>query len=225
LGGELRLLSDDVCFVDARDLEIDLAASPRIRALVRDTGFAVRLYAALCNICWHRDGYCWHTSWRSSGRIVANLRGSTGKMAYCEFYCFFGHYEFTSTVAEGSVADEVAEELARLGWTWHERGCEQELDRDLSKSDRITELVKNREFALRLYRALSGIVWIRNTRRWQVGKFEAASIVTRLRSGDNLANYWGSGGEGTVAADVAAELAAIGWTQRTEPLGSRGREG
>jgi len=121
----------------------------------------------------------------------------------------------TESVSEGTVSADVFAELHQLGWVWDENGGTQpDLRRDLERSERIKGLVKDRGFAFQLYRALCDAVWICNFRRWQVGMETAAELVAALRPGDSLADFWNSGGEGTVAPDVAAELVALGWTRR-----------
>jgi hypothetical protein len=92
---------------DAPDLEADLMASERIAQLVKNEGFARDLYSALCNTRWFRNEHEWGTTWRSAGGIVAYLRDLNED--YMDFYC---------SGNEGTVTDEVATELATLGWTW-----------------------------------------------------------------------------------------------------------
>jgi hypothetical protein len=84
----------------------DLLASARIADLVKDLRFATDLYRAMCNTDWSRNDMGWATTWRVAGEIVAHLRDLNE--SYNDFYC---------SGDEGVVADDVAAELAALGWT------------------------------------------------------------------------------------------------------------
>ena len=88
------------------DLERDLGASARIRALVRSDLFATLLYAALCNTRWRHvaTGTPWSCSWRHAGGIVATVRGEGN---YLDWYCSQG---------EGLVDEQVLTEIQALGW-------------------------------------------------------------------------------------------------------------
>ena len=89
----------------APNLERDLAASHRIRALARSPVFATLLYGALCDTVWrHATGAVWLCGWRHAGGIVATLRGEG---SYVDWYCSGG---------EGLVDEQVMTELNALGW-------------------------------------------------------------------------------------------------------------
>jgi hypothetical protein len=94
--------------VEARpsELERDLGASARIRALVRSDLFATLLYGALCNTEWRHaaTGTLWSCSWRSAGGAVAALRAEGD---YLDWYCSMG---------EGLVDEQVLTEIQALGW-------------------------------------------------------------------------------------------------------------
>jgi hypothetical protein len=121
--GEIDIQSDDVRFIeeparpphapgapspeDAPDLYLDMMASLRIVELVRRERFAKDLYRALCNTSWFRNGHEWGCTWRQAGGVVADLRDLNEE--YIDFYC---------SGREGTVTDEIAWELAALGWTW-----------------------------------------------------------------------------------------------------------
>lgn len=96
--------------------------------------YAQNLYAAMCNMRWQKidvmpilkEEY-WSCSWRSSGGIVASIRGH-GE-SYMDWYCsgmmgglsydteederFMAEKKF---VPEGTVTDEIKQDLAGLGW-------------------------------------------------------------------------------------------------------------
>ena len=114
--GDILIEANDVGFVDWPELESDLLRSEHIGTLVKNTDFAERLYAALCNIDWSRDGYLWSTSWREAGRIVARLQGDSTERAYLRFY---SRIDVTpASPREGVVLPDVAKELSALGWSW-----------------------------------------------------------------------------------------------------------
>ena len=59
----------------------------------------------MCNTDWYRNGKHWAKTWRAAGGIVADLRDLNED--YNDFY---------RSGDEGVVADNVAAELAALGW-------------------------------------------------------------------------------------------------------------
>lgn len=97
--------------------------------------YAQNLYAAMCNMRWQKadvfpilaDQY-WSVSWRSSGGIVAEFRDCGED--YLNYYCsgmgglltyddkegeeYMTRKKF---VPEGTVTDEIREDLAKLGWS------------------------------------------------------------------------------------------------------------
>ena len=89
------------------NLEHDIIRDNRLMELVQDDSFAKKLYAAMCNIRWLKDGQEWACSWRYSGEIVANARNKGED--YCHFYC---------SGNEGIVDPVIETELKRIGWTW-----------------------------------------------------------------------------------------------------------
>ena len=101
-----------------------------IEKIRSDDAYAQNFYAALCNQAWHeKDAWeilrdrTWSCSWRTAGSIVAEIRGSGD---YMDWYCsgmMTSHpsdYVETLTerryVSEGTVATQIREDLARLGW-------------------------------------------------------------------------------------------------------------
>jgi hypothetical protein len=122
--GRVEILEDDVRFIDVLidavprerkktnrpDLESDLIADARIRALAKDDDLAEELYGAMCNMDWVTlDGVNadepWSCSWRYAGGIVADLRERGEE--YIDFYCGGN---------EGTVTPRVRMEMERLGW-------------------------------------------------------------------------------------------------------------
>lgn len=115
-----------------RDLHDEMEAAEWFVAKVQDKRYAQNLYAALCNMRWQprevfeilRDEY-WTCSWRSAGSIVADLRRSNED--YLDFYCsgMSASYNYREDqqqldrmgyVNEGTVTDEIREDLLKLGW-------------------------------------------------------------------------------------------------------------
>lgn len=109
------------------NLEYDLRSTAWIcdRAKHSKT-YAQNLYAALCNQAWQRNDVWpllkdqrWSCSWRYAGGIVADMREEGD---YIDWYCSgiqgepdddwidLGH------VPEGTVTDQIREDLFRLGW-------------------------------------------------------------------------------------------------------------
>jgi hypothetical protein len=109
------------------NLEYDLRSTEWIcnKAKSNKT-YAQNLYAAMCNQDWQRNdvwpllkGETYSCSWRYAGGIVADMREEGD---YIEWYCSgiqgepdadwidLGH------VPEGTVTDEIREDLFKLGW-------------------------------------------------------------------------------------------------------------
>lgn len=112
--------------IDKHDLEQDLRNSPIILEKVKGDIYAQNLYAAMCNMQWQKTevfpilkNEVWHTSWRSAGGIVAELRGGGN---YMDWYCSgiwggWGEGNFTpGYVSESDVTDEIRADLKELGW-------------------------------------------------------------------------------------------------------------
>jgi len=121
------------------DLGADLKKSQLILDKVRDDVYAQNLYAALCNMQWQRNyfwnilrGDIWSCSWRFAGGIVSDLRNQGD---YMDWYCSgmggltpepvpddFENsdskqsYPWDNYVSEGTVTDEIREDLGSLGW-------------------------------------------------------------------------------------------------------------
>ena len=86
------------------DVYRDDAMLSKIRT---DEQYAQRFYAAMCNVDWYPKSSpgVWYASWRTAGGIVAEIR-NTGE-SYMDWYC---------SGNEGTVAEDVREDLDRLGW-------------------------------------------------------------------------------------------------------------
>jgi len=109
------------------NLEYDLRSTRWICDRTKSTKtYAQNLYAALCNQEWQRNDVWpllkdkrWSCSWRYAGGIVAHMREEGD---YIDWYCSgiqgepdeawidLGH------VTEGTVTDQIREDLFRLGW-------------------------------------------------------------------------------------------------------------
>lgn len=99
-----------------KNLEQDLMDNQELKDKLRkDRGYAVDLYRALCNMQWFygteqmakepREREVWTCSWRYAGGMIAQLRCQNED--YMDFYC---------SGNEGTVTQEVREDLADLGW-------------------------------------------------------------------------------------------------------------
>lgn len=95
------------------NMEYDLRSTPWILEKVRGNtpDYPQKLYAAMCNNEFMRldlisilKEEIWGCSWRHAGGIIADMLGEGD---YIDWYCSGG---------EGHIADEVREDLKRLGW-------------------------------------------------------------------------------------------------------------
>jgi hypothetical protein len=113
------------------NMEYDLLTTDWILKKVRDSDtYAQNLYAAMCNMQFQKldvmpilKDQRWHCSWRYSGGIIADMRQEGD---YINWYCSgignegLGNGDFDGTkqyVPEGTVTDEIKEDLQQLGWT------------------------------------------------------------------------------------------------------------
>ena len=112
------------------NMEYDLRSTEWILEKVRgDDVYAQNLYAAMCNSSFQKqdvwlilkDSY-WSCTWRSAGGIVADLQDKGGD--YMDWYCSgigdgLGNGDtdgLRNFVSEGTVTDDIAADLALLGW-------------------------------------------------------------------------------------------------------------
>lgn len=113
-------------------LERDMLAADWFRQKVKDSdSYAQNVYAALCNNEFQKQEVwpvltdeTWGCSWRYAGGIIADLRGEG---EYLDWYCSGMRggdepmvYELplnkTGYVSEGTITDEIQQDLLRLGW-------------------------------------------------------------------------------------------------------------
>ena len=118
-----------------RDLEQDLLHCDWILVKCKDDCYAQNLYSAICNMQWLPldvmailKDQLWSASWRAAGRIVADLRNQAFMQAdgvsqiesYMDWYCSGlvsdGSGQRTGYVSEGTVTDQIREDLLKLGW-------------------------------------------------------------------------------------------------------------
>ena len=116
------------------DMFDDMQAAAWFVAKVRASkSYAQNLYAALCNNDFQKHEVwpmlkndTWSVSWRGAGSLVADLRNEGD---YMDWYCSFQRLPATydekegeeymarwQYVSEGTVIDEIREDLGRLGW-------------------------------------------------------------------------------------------------------------
>lgn len=115
------------------DMEYDLRTTEWLCDKVRasDT-YAQNLYAAMCNTEWQKreimpilKDETWGCSWRYAGGIIANMRQQGD---YIDWYCSgigdgLGNGDSSGAkryVGEGTVTEEIADDLYKLGWVCKE---------------------------------------------------------------------------------------------------------
>ena len=102
------------------NLEYDLRSTDWILKKVRENdNYAQNLYAALCNNDFIKNEVWpllkeedWGCSWRYAGGIIADMREEGD---YIDWYCS-GIGRHDDHVGEGTVTDEIREDLLKLGW-------------------------------------------------------------------------------------------------------------
>jgi hypothetical protein len=104
---------------DKMRLEKQLADSLTISSKVKSSEvYAQNLYAAFCNMQWRKESDLsqglFAVTWRTAGGIVANLRGNGG--SYSDWYCSGIGPKLEGKVPEGTVTDEIKQDLLELGW-------------------------------------------------------------------------------------------------------------
>lgn len=94
------------------NMEQDMLISDYFRNKVKDRGFALDLYCALCNNEFIKDGIKFSCSWRYAGEMVAKLKGDGSYMDY--------YMSFDDNITEGVISDEIKTALKMIGWEKHE---------------------------------------------------------------------------------------------------------
>lgn len=102
------------------NLEYDLRSTDWILKKVRESDtYAQNLYAAMCNNDFIKNDVwpvlqeqTWGCSWRYAGGIIADMREQGD---YIDWYCS-GIGRHDDHVGEGTVTDEIREDLLKLGW-------------------------------------------------------------------------------------------------------------
>jgi hypothetical protein len=121
------LESANIAMQIEHDMSEDMQNSAMILEKVKQDSYAQNLYAAMCNMQWQKldtwpvlKNELWSVSWRSSGGIVAELRGEGD---YLSWYCSgMGGLSYRDDdinpnfVPESTVTDEIRADLASLGW-------------------------------------------------------------------------------------------------------------
>ena len=115
------------------DLQEEIKACPwMMEKILNRKAYAQNLYAAWCNMQWCKretwpvlsERY-WSASWRGAGGIIASLRNEGDYMDwYCSGMGGVADYDTdpdewrkeTGFVPEGTVTEEIANDLDRLGW-------------------------------------------------------------------------------------------------------------
>lgn len=114
------------------NMEYDLLSTDWILEKVRNNeAYAQNLYAAMCNNDFQKldmlpilKDQRWHCSWRYAGGIIADMRQEGD---YIDWYCsgirnvsddedVNALWDGRKFVSEGSVTDEIKEDLLKLGW-------------------------------------------------------------------------------------------------------------
>ena len=105
------------------NMEYDMRTSKVMVEKVRNREeYAQNLYAAMCNNSFIKNDtwpllteQTWSASWRSSGGIVAHMRGEGD---YIDWYCsgIKNGGEPDGSVPESIVTNEIREDLKKLGW-------------------------------------------------------------------------------------------------------------
>lgn len=103
------------------NLEHDLRATDWIVEKTRNSeNYAQNLYAALCNNEFTKNDVWpilqdkrWYCSWRYAGGIIADM---CEEGSYLDWYCSGAGIQTPEFVSEGTVTEEIKEDLLKLGW-------------------------------------------------------------------------------------------------------------
>jgi hypothetical protein len=117
---ELKLEKEQDPEWQKNNLEFDLRSTEWILSKVRESDtYAQNLYAAMCNNDFIKNDVwpilqqeTWACSWRYAGGIIADMREQGD---YIDWYCS-GIGRHDDHVGEGTVTDEIRDDLLKLGW-------------------------------------------------------------------------------------------------------------
>lgn len=115
-----EILREEQAMNPENNLEYDLRSTEWICNKVKNSEqYAQNLYAALCNMEYQKletmnilKEQFWSCSWRYAGEVVAKMREQGD---YLDWYCSSFGREY-DTVAEGTVTQEIYDDLKKLGW-------------------------------------------------------------------------------------------------------------
>lgn len=117
---QLELLLEERAMNPVNNLEYDLRSAKWICDKAKASEkYSQHLYAALCNMEYQKletmnilKEETWSCSWRYAGEVVAKMREQGD---YLDWYCSSFGREY-DTVAEGTVTQEIYNDLKKLGW-------------------------------------------------------------------------------------------------------------
>jgi len=117
---QYEILREERAMNPKNNLEYDLRSTEWICKKAKDSEkYSQNLYAALCNMEYQKletmnilKEQAWSCSWRYAGEVVANMREQGD---YLDWYCSSFGREY-DTVAEGTVTQEIYDDLKKLGW-------------------------------------------------------------------------------------------------------------
>lgn len=115
-----EILREEQAMNPENNLEYDLRSTEWICNKVKNSEqYAQNLYAALCNMEYQKletmnilKEQFWSCSWRYAGEVVAKMKEQGD---YLDWYCSSFGREY-DTVAEGTVTQEIYDDLKKLGW-------------------------------------------------------------------------------------------------------------
>lgn len=117
---QFELLREERAMNTVNNLEYDLRSTKWICDKAKASEqYSQNLYAAMCNMEYQKletmnilKEETWSCSWRYAGEVVALMREQGD---YLDWYCSsFGREH--DTVAEGTVTQEIYDDLKKLGW-------------------------------------------------------------------------------------------------------------
>lgn len=117
---QFALLREERAMNPVNNLEYDLRSTKWICDKAKASEqYSQSLYAALCNMEYQKletmnilKEETWSCSWRYAGEVVALMREQGD---YMDWYCSSFGREY-DTVSEGTVTQEIYDDLKKLGW-------------------------------------------------------------------------------------------------------------